>query len=50
MTLPVSLAWYCKVIIAIWLEDTRTLKQNTLAYLHVYRKVEHAYDTFRMAT
>ena len=29
-----------------WLEDTRTLKQNTLAYVRIFRKIEYVYDTF----
>jgi hypothetical protein len=31
------------------LEDTRTLKKNTLSYVRIFKKIEHAYDTFRTA-
>ena len=29
------------------LEDTRTQKYNTLAYVRVFQKTEYTYDTFR---
>ena len=28
------------------LEDTRTLKWNTLSYLRIFQKIEYAHDTF----
>ena len=36
-----------KVLRHARLEDTRTLKYNTLAYVRIFQKVEYAYDTFR---
>ena len=32
-----------------WLEDTRTLKQNTSAYVRILRKIEYVYATYRRA-